>query len=72
MAICIFQPFFFLGILCIALVLTSGQPVYLSPWINCKGPCVNEGNCNFNCNNLGYSKGGFCWSFAFCCCLRDN
>ncbi|KAK7373716.1 hypothetical protein VNO80_07132 [Phaseolus coccineus] len=58
-----------LGILCSALVLTSGQPVMLSPWIDCAGPCVSFDNCDFNCHNLGYTSGGFC-SFFSCCCFR--
>ncbi|CAL0302734.1 unnamed protein product [Lupinus luteus] len=64
---------FLIGILCIALILTSGpRIVKASEHLQCTVPCIGGKDreniiCNKNCIDQGYEKGGLC-SESKCCC----
>ncbi|KAK7338814.1 hypothetical protein VNO77_19446 [Canavalia gladiata] len=59
------RPFFF-GILCIALVLTSG-PATCDFDVECIGPCGPD--CKQACRNRG-DLGGGCVGIVGCCCTK--
>ncbi|KAG5002369.1 hypothetical protein AAZX31_08G348400 [Glycine max] len=68
------QPFLF-GILCIALVLTSGSVTCLGgdqSGIICIGDC--SPTCSGDCVGRGYKNGGSCFLFfsSFMCCCNEN
>ncbi|KAE9621232.1 hypothetical protein Lalb_Chr01g0011571 [Lupinus albus] len=67
MAFGIYQQFF-IGILCIALVLASGPAVIsANPSTDCIGVCIGIKDCDSNCIKMGYKKGVIC-NLHSCCC----
>ncbi|KAK7338773.1 hypothetical protein VNO77_19404 [Canavalia gladiata] len=66
----VYRPFFF-GILCIALVLTSGPATCLDLFppmpIECIGPCAIR--CNERCVSRGNLVGD-CYGTLQCCCRK--
>ncbi|CAL0302736.1 unnamed protein product [Lupinus luteus] len=77
MASRIYQAFV-IGILCIALILTSGPTIVKArEAYHCEFPClliggpVAEGLCNKRCLGEGMTRGGTCRN-TFCCCRYDS
>ncbi|KAK7395331.1 hypothetical protein VNO78_15882 [Psophocarpus tetragonolobus] len=64
---------FLLGLLCFALVLSSGL-ADLPGTVCLKGKCGNNSQCAQRCVNSGYSKGGSCVGIIpgliLCCCYK--
>ncbi|KAK7395333.1 hypothetical protein VNO78_15884 [Psophocarpus tetragonolobus] len=66
---------FLLGLLCFALVLSSGVTDYEIPGRVClKGDCGSNSQCQQRCVKSGYPKGGTCIAFIpgilLCCCFK--
>ncbi|CAL0302739.1 unnamed protein product [Lupinus luteus] len=72
-----YQPFL-IGILCIALILTSGPTIVKArEAYHCFIPCLLIGGplaeklCNTLCLRDGMTRGGTCRN-TFCCCRYDS
>ncbi|PIM97201.1 hypothetical protein CDL12_30331 [Handroanthus impetiginosus] len=69
------QNDYFMGILCLILVLISGQVVkgIKEPFV-CIGKCSDFEDCNKACISKGYQLGGYCYGFSVldlaCCCTK--